>query len=92
MPYPPPRRHWVQLISKISFRAIVEHGDWTVRKLADKSGVNRSTIGHLLTGKRSTCTSPNAKAIAKSLGVPVDALFYSQLSIVAPDIRQRGAA
>jgi transcriptional regulator with XRE-family HTH domain len=88
MPYPPPRRLWVQLISRVTLRALCEHQDLTVRELADKSRVNKSTIGHLLSGQRDTCLSRNAKAIAKALGVPTEALFHAQVSTVAPVARQ----
>lgn len=92
MPYPPPRRLWVQIISKVTLKALMEHKDLSIRGLEAKSGVNKSTIGHLLTGVRSTCLDRNAKAIAKALDVPTDALFALQLSPVTHNTRQRTAA
>lgn len=92
MPYPAPRRFWVRLISRVSFRAVYEHQDWTVRKLSEKSGVNRSTIGHLLSGRRETCLPANAKAIARAMGVPTEALFFSRLSTVSLDARRKVAS
>lgn len=83
------RRLWVQLISQATLVALTKHKDFTIRGLETVSRVNKSTIGHLMSGKRDTCTSENAKAIAKALGVPVDALFRTQVSTVAPDARPR---
>lgn len=92
MPYPSEGRLWVQIISRVTLKALMEHKDLTIRKLETKSGVNRSTIGHLVSGLRTTCLSANAKAIARALDVPTDALFRIQVSPVVADTRRRGRA
>lgn len=80
-------RLWVQLISQATFVALMQHKGYKIRSLGEASKVNRSTVGHLHSGKRDTCSSVNAKLLAKTLGVPVDALFRTQVSSVAPDTR-----
>ena len=55
--------------------SIMNYRGVSVRTLASKSGVCRSTIGHLRSGKRNTCEPRAAKRISKALDVPTEALF-----------------
>lgn len=91
-------RFLVRLISSHAFAQYMEHRDFTVRSLADavsqelaraKAGYSCSPalIGHLRSGKRSTCKPVTAKAIEKCLGAPSGSLFVPQVSRVATDAR-----
>ena len=76
-------RFWVKLISARVLADYMDHRDETVRSLADKVGVSRSTIGHLRSGERDTCKPPTAKAIEKALNAPPGSLFVAHVSRVA---------
>lgn len=65
---------------------MMDHHDYSVRGLADKTGGNRSTIGHLRSGKRTTCADDLAKKIAKALDCPTDLLFVVRPSIVSREV------
>lgn len=60
--------------------------DLTVRTLAERVGVSRSAIGHLRSGKRTSCSIPTAKKIGAALGVPYEVLFVERLSNVTREI------
>jgi transcriptional regulator with XRE-family HTH domain len=53
---------------------------YTVRDLAEASGVSRSQIGRLLTGELDNLDVNDAHAIAESLGVAVLVLFMPPVS------------
>ncbi|MBD9721896.1 helix-turn-helix transcriptional regulator [Streptomyces sp. ID-01-6.2a] len=53
---------------------------YTVRDLADASGVSRSQIGRLLTGDLDNLDVNDAHAIAEALGVAVLVLFMPPVS------------
>lgn len=78
----------VRLISHQALAQYMEYKGMTVRELALRAGVNRSTIGHLRSGERSTCTPAVARAIAKALDAPIDLLFR----VAAPLRLARNAA
>lgn len=46
--------------------------------------VSRSTIGHLASGERATCSPETAKAIERALDVPPGTLFQPQVCNVSP--------
>jgi transcriptional regulator with XRE-family HTH domain len=48
---------------------------YTVRTLAEASGVSRSQVGHLVSGERRTLEVTEAHAVAEALGVAVLVLF-----------------
>ena len=73
----------VRLHSAQSLAAWMTFRDISVRDLALRTGVSRSTIGHLRSGRRSTCSPALAKRIAKVLDVPVSALFAPRALRVA---------
>ena len=52
----------------------------TVRSLAEAVGVNRTTIGDLLTGDQERLSEAAANRIAGALARPFDELFESDLS------------
>lgn len=45
------------------------------RELARRAGLSHSTVNHLLTGRRSTCTAQTAHAIEAALDVPGGLIF-----------------
>lgn len=53
---------------------------YTVRDLADASGVSRSQIGRLLTGGLTKLDVNDAHAVAEALGVAVLVLFVPPVS------------
>ena len=65
----------VRLISAAALRQYMAFRGYSVRSLAAKVGVSHGTIGWLTSGQRSTTKPATAKAIAKALDCPVDALF-----------------
>lgn len=65
----------VRLISHEALASYMSCRDISVRELAMRTGIHRSTIGHLRSGKRATCTPQTARAISKALDVPVNVLF-----------------
>lgn len=76
----------MKLISAEALAQYMEHRDLTVRRLAHKAGVSSSLVGHLRSGKRSTCLPGNARAIEKSLGAPAGSLFVAQVSRVSREM------
>jgi len=78
----------VRLISHLALAQYMEHRDYSVRSLADRTGLHRSTIGHLRSGFRRNINSRDAKKIAKALDCPVNALFVASVSHVSRDLRQ----
>lgn len=65
----------VKLISAQALRQYMEFRGYSVRSLAAKVGVSHGTVGWLTSGQRTTTKVSTAKAIAKALDCPVDALF-----------------
>jgi transcriptional regulator with XRE-family HTH domain len=53
---------------------------YTVRDLADATGVSRSQIGRLLTGDLNNLDVNDAHAVAEALGVAVLVLFVPPMS------------
>jgi len=65
----------VRLISAQALRQYMAFRGYSVRTLAEKVGVSHGTIGWLTSGRRDTTKAETARAIAKTLDCPVDALF-----------------
>jgi len=65
----------VRLISAQALRQYMGFRGHSVRSLATKVGVSHGTIGWLTSGQRNTTKPDTARAIAKALDCPVDALF-----------------
>lgn len=79
----------VKLISHVALAGYMKHRGMSVRTLADRTGVSRSTIGHLRSGERTTCNPATARAIAKALDCPIDSLFMASVSHVARSVHRR---
>lgn len=91
----------MKLHSEALFAQLMEHNGFTVRSLAEEATrelrksrsrevVKRGTVGNLRSGYRNTCKPEVAKALAKCLNVPVEALFSGKVSNVRREVR--GAA
>lgn len=84
-------RFEVKLISADALAGYMKFRGYSVRTLADELGDSklRSTIGHLRSGKRSTCDPKLAKAIEKLLQAPPNSLFVPRVSNVAREVGQK---
>lgn len=79
-----------------SRRALVEYADFhklSGRALARKAGLGPAIVGHLLSGRRNTCSLETARKLEEALGCPTGFLFEPTMSPVADNRRARvGAA
>lgn len=75
----------VRLVSKDALAVAMQFRGITVRELAERSKVNRSTIGHLRSGKRTSCTPVVAARLAKALDTPTELIFKRKLLRAACD-------
>lgn len=60
-------------IDRIKFIAALAKQDMTQKKLAELSGVSRSTINYIKSGK--SCTDEVGEKIAKALKMPISELL-----------------
>jgi DNA-binding Xre family transcriptional regulator len=90
------RTEWrfdVRLISHEALAQYMTFREMSVRKLAEKVGCSRATIGHLRSGKADFIRPEWAKAIEKHLGAPPGSLFVAEVSSVTREVpRPVGAA
>lgn len=75
----------MRLISKDALANYMKHRGLTVRQLADRVGCSRALIGHLRSGKRTTCQPATARKIEKALDAPAGSLFVAHVSRVLRD-------
>lgn len=78
----------VRLISSTVLADYMKFRGMTVRDLAAAIGKPsaRSTIGHLLSGRRATCAPDTARKIEKALNAPPGSLFVAKVSSVKREI------
>ena len=69
----------MRLISAASLRQYMSFRGYSVRKLATTVGVSHGTIGWLTSGNRLVTKPETAKAIAKALDCPPEALFVPEV-------------
>lgn len=81
----------VELRSTEAFRQCMTYGGHTVRALAAQVGVSGAQIGHLRSGRRSTCTRKVAASIEDALGVDRNSLFFDPLADASSTTGQRAA-
>lgn len=62
------------------------------RELAKRAGLGQAIVGHLLSGRRTTCSKSTAAAIERALGCPNGLLFDESVSVVRADGKRVGAA
>lgn len=84
---------WRLVVKLKSRRALTEfmeyHGLRTGYALAKKADILPGTAGHLVSGRRSTCSFRTARAIEEALGCPEGFLFVREMSQVADTSRPR---
>lgn len=70
------RRLYMRVHRK-ALRQWMAYRGMTVRKLADaaRPRMSSSTVGHLASGHRSTCSPETARAIERALDVPPGSIF-----------------
>lgn len=66
--------------------------DISGRELARRAGLGQAIVGHLISGRRTTCSKSTAVAIERALGCPAGLLFDETVSAVRPDGRRVAAA
>lgn len=76
----------MRLRSRDVLRQYMKYRGLNVRQLADASGVSRSTIGHLHSGKRKGCRPEAAAAIEKALECPAGLLFDPVVANVSREV------
>lgn len=77
----------MRLKDRTMLRQYMDYMDFrTVRELATAAGVSHSTVGHLHSGKRSTCSPKTAKAIERALKAPQGLLFDARSSKVSREV------
>ena len=59
------------------------------RRLALKAGLGQAIVGHLLSGRRTTCKPATAHAIEKALEVPEGFFFEPRMSRVVDAPRRK---
>jgi hypothetical protein len=77
-------RLWVKLISTQVLRQYMEYRQETNASLAAKAGLHRGIIGHLRSGKRTSCLPATARAIEKALNAPPGSLFLAEVTTGSP--------
>lgn len=84
-------RLWVRLISAQALQQYMTFRGETNRTLADKTGpgVGRQIIGHLRSGKRTSCSPRTATAIERALNAPPGSLFVPEVASGQSGIRHR---
>lgn len=87
-----PGRLWVKLVSAQALRQYMEFRQETNRSLAAKAGVGPGIVGHLRSGKRTTCSPRVAQAIEEALACPPGFLFVPKLSVIQADAGRAVAA
>lgn len=77
-----------------SRRALIEYAEFhklSGRALARKAGLGPAIVGHLLSGRRTTCNLSTARAIEEALQCPPGFLFEPALAPVADTSSRREA-
>lgn len=82
----------VKLISTDAFRSYVSHRRMTIAEVAFRAGVSKALVGHLHSGKRTSCRDDNAQRIERALDAPEGSLFLRKVSTVTRDIKPRRVA
>jgi hypothetical protein len=81
----------VKLISADALAGYMKFRGETVRSLAAKVGCDFRTIGHLRSGKRTTCNRDIAPLIEKHLNAPPGSLFVPRVSRVQRETARSAA-
>ncbi len=68
----------MRLRNRLVLCAFVDNAGMSERQVARRADLSHSTVNHLITGRRATCTLGTALAIAQALQCPVGALFIAE--------------
>ena len=60
-------------IDRVKFITEMAKADTTILAIAEKSGLNRATVGAVKAGK--SCTEETAKRLAAALNIPLSAIL-----------------
>jgi hypothetical protein len=77
---------------RLSGRALARKADAIAKKKDKDRGVGPGIVGHLMAGRRKTCSLLTAQAIEEALQCPAGFLFEPTLSPVADSTRQKTSA
>lgn len=80
------------LIDAQMLRKLMERKGIGCRQMAREAGTSPATISRLTTGKATYTRGDVAKAIAKSLDMPEDILFRTEVFYVSRNYARRNAA
>lgn len=88
-----PTDTWRLTVKLKSRRALTDYMEFhkikTAYELARKAGLKVGVVGHLVAGRRNSCSLKTARAIEEALGCPPGFLFEPRMSQVVSDTRQR---
>lgn len=83
---------WRLIVKLKSLPALKEYmkyrGFKTSYSLARAAGLKPGVVGHLIAGRRNSCSLTTASAIEEALGCPPNFLFEPRMSQVANDARR----
>jgi DNA-binding XRE family transcriptional regulator len=68
----------MRLRNRLIFVTLLEDAEFSERELARLAGLGHSTVNHLMTGRRTSCSLVTALAITRTLGCPVSTLFIAE--------------
>lgn len=84
---------WRLTVKLKSHRALMEymafHRIGTAYELARRAGLKPGAVGHLVAGRRNSCSLHTAGAIEDALGCPPGFLFEARMSQVADTLRRK---
>lgn len=79
----------MRLKSRRALNEYLEFHKLSGRALAKRAGLGPAIVGHLISGRRSTCNLATARAIEEALQCPPGFLFEPSVSRAADSGRQR---
>lgn len=65
----------MRLRNRLVLGAFIDNACMSEREVARRAGLSHSTVNHLMTGRRATCSLSTAVAIAQALHCPIGTLF-----------------
>lgn len=79
----------MQLKSPQMLKQYMDYKRYNIRSLAKAAGISHSTVGHLHSGKRRTCSPEVARAIEEALQAPPGLLFDPRATNVSREVGRR---
>lgn len=68
----------MRLRNRLVFAAFVDNAGVSERAVARRAGLSHSTVNHLISGRRVTCSLRTAITIAHAVHCPVEVLFDAE--------------